>query len=192
MRRRIFLMLTSLMLSGIVSTAVRHLYADVRAWEGSVTIPTYPWQEDINPKFWALEGGAKLSTTLHGAITYPYVMQDHLLRKKVDRTYKALFLENEYLKVTCLPGVGRAAALACWIRHRKGDVSSQRCYQTGHDRHARSLDQRRGRVEHRPARPHGDRRVSGRRAGRAAMRTVRRSSRSTTRRRSFARAGPFV
>ena len=33
-------------------------------------------------------------------------MQDHLSRQKVDRTYKALFLENEYLKVTCLPELG--------------------------------------------------------------------------------------
>jgi tetratricopeptide (TPR) repeat protein len=33
-------------------------------------------------------------------------MQDHLSRAKVDRTYKALFLENEYLKVTCLPELG--------------------------------------------------------------------------------------
>jgi tetratricopeptide (TPR) repeat protein len=80
--------------------------AEVRAWEGTMTIPTYPWEDDVNPKFWALEGGAKLSTTIQGAITYPYVMQDHLSRKKVDRTYKALFLENEYLKVTCMPELG--------------------------------------------------------------------------------------
>jgi len=80
--------------------------ADVRAWQGTISIPTYPWEEDINPKFWALETGARLSTTVHGAITYPYVMQDHLSRKKVERTYRALFLENEYLKVTCLPELG--------------------------------------------------------------------------------------
>ena len=87
----------------LVPAAVR---AEVRAWEGELTIPTYAWEEDINPKFWALEGGAKLSTTVQGAIHYPYVMQDHLSRTKVDRTYKALFLENEYLKVTCLPELG--------------------------------------------------------------------------------------
>ncbi len=80
--------------------------SEVQAWEGEVTIPTYVWQEDINPKFWALEGGSRLSTTIQGAIVYPYVMQDNLLREKVDRTYKALFLENEYLKVTCLPELG--------------------------------------------------------------------------------------
>jgi len=80
--------------------------AEVRAWEGSLTIPTYPWEDDVNPKFWALEGPAKLSTTVKGSITYPYTMQDHLSRTKVDRRYKALFLENEYLKVTCLPELG--------------------------------------------------------------------------------------
>jgi len=33
-------------------------------------------------------------------------MQDHLSRTKSERTYKALFLENQYLKVTCLPELG--------------------------------------------------------------------------------------
>lgn len=77
-----------------------------RAWEGHVVIPTYAWEEDRNPKFWAMEVAAKLSKTVHGAIVYPYSMQDHLLREKADRTYKAVFLENEYLKVTCLPELG--------------------------------------------------------------------------------------
>ena len=84
----------------------RGAHADVQAWEGEITIPTYIWEEDINPKFWAFEGGARLSTTVHGSIIYPYVMQDHLLRDREDRAYKALFLENEYLKVTCLPELG--------------------------------------------------------------------------------------
>ncbi len=81
-------------------------WAKVRAWEGEITIPTYGWAEDVNPKFWALEDKVKLSTTVKGAIVYPYTMQDHLYRTKEDRTYKALFLENEYLKVTCLPDLG--------------------------------------------------------------------------------------
>jgi len=81
-------------------------WAKVRAWEGTITIPTYGWAEDVNPKFWALEDQIKLSTTVKGAIVYPYTMQDHLSRTKQDRTYKALFLENEYLKVTCLPELG--------------------------------------------------------------------------------------
>jgi len=81
-------------------------WSKARAWEGTITIPTYGWSDDVNPKFWALEDQIKLSTTVKGAIVYPYSMQDHLSRTKVDRTYKALFLENEYLKVTCLPELG--------------------------------------------------------------------------------------
>ncbi len=81
-------------------------WAKTRAWEGTLTIPTYGWADDVNPKFWALEDRIKLSTTVKGAIVYPYSMQDHLYRVKEDRTYKALFLENEYLKVTCLPELG--------------------------------------------------------------------------------------
>jgi len=93
--------------AAVVAVVVQpRCHGQVKAWEGTITIPTYPWEDDINPKFWALEGPARLSTTLTGAITYPYTMQDHLSRTKVERTYKALFLENEYLKVTCLPELG--------------------------------------------------------------------------------------
>ncbi len=77
-----------------------------KAWRGTITIPTYTWEDDVNPTFWALQGSAKFSTTRMGGIIYPYTMQDHLSRTKVDRTYKAVFLENEYLKVTCLPELG--------------------------------------------------------------------------------------
>jgi tetratricopeptide (TPR) repeat protein len=78
----------------------------VKAWEGTLVIPTYTWEEDINPKFWALEGAGKGSASPINSIIYPYTMQDYLSRTKVDRTYKALFLENEYLKITCLPELG--------------------------------------------------------------------------------------
>jgi len=82
------------------------LFGEVKVWEGTIMIPTYPWEDDINPKFWALEGAVKGSTTVKGSIVYPYTMQDHLSRTKEERTYKALFLENEYLKITCLPELG--------------------------------------------------------------------------------------
>ena len=55
---------------------------EVKAWEETISIPTYPWEEDVNPKFWAMEGSNRLSTTVSGAITYPYPMQDHLSRAR--------------------------------------------------------------------------------------------------------------
>ncbi len=78
----------------------------VKAWKGEITIPTYGWEDDVNPKLWALESGAKGATTVKASITYPYNMQDHLGRELEDITYKAIFLENEYLKITCLPDLG--------------------------------------------------------------------------------------
>ena len=80
--------------------------AEVTVFQGTVRIPTYGWQDDVNPKFWAMDAAADFSRAMTGSIIYPYTMQDHLIRTKVDRTYKALFLENEYLKITCLPELG--------------------------------------------------------------------------------------
>lgn len=69
----------------------------VKTWEGEIVIPTYPiYPADVNPRF----------EELNGSIIYPYTMQDHLSTVKEDRTYRAVFLENEYLKVTCLPQIG--------------------------------------------------------------------------------------
>ncbi len=68
----------------------------VRAWEGTLDLPTYPWIDDPNPVYQEYEG----------RIYYPYTRQDHLLDEKVMRTYRALYLENEYLKITCLPELG--------------------------------------------------------------------------------------
>jgi len=95
-----------LLFIGLALIFSNQTYANVRAWEGRIMIPTYGWEEDVNPKLWALESGVKFSTTVKGSIVYPYTMQDHLSRTKTDQTYKALFLENEYLKVTCLPELG--------------------------------------------------------------------------------------
>ncbi len=95
-----------LLCGGLVLVFSGRSIAETKAWEGTITIPTYGWQDDVNPKLWALESEVKFSTTVKGSIVYPYTMQDHLSRTKTDRTYKALFLENEYLKVTCLPELG--------------------------------------------------------------------------------------
>lgn len=68
----------------------------VKAWEGTLDLQTYPWIDDPHPSFAAYDGH----------IHYPYTRQDHLLKHTETRTYRALYLENEYLKVTCLPELG--------------------------------------------------------------------------------------
>ncbi len=108
MTRRMLLQAASVVIvtSWVLATVAGHARAEVRAWEGTLSVPTYPWKDDINPKFWTIEAGTKLSTTVKTSIIYPYSMQDDLSRVKGDRTYRAVFLENEYLKVTCLPELG--------------------------------------------------------------------------------------
>ncbi len=70
--------------------------SQVKAWEGSIDLPTYAWEDDPYPEFWALDG----------KIVYPYTMQEIISTTHEMKTYKALFLENDFLKVTCLPELG--------------------------------------------------------------------------------------
>lgn len=63
---------------------------------GTLRLPTYPWLDDRNPVFSAYEPH----------IYYPYTRQDFILPTKEDRDYKAIYLENEYLKIICLPELG--------------------------------------------------------------------------------------
>ncbi len=99
-------MIKALLAFALIMSTNYSIYSQVKVWEGTITIPTYGWEDDVNPKFWAMEAGAKGATTVKASITYPYNMQDHLSRKLEDVTYKAIFLENEYLKITCLPELG--------------------------------------------------------------------------------------
>ena len=68
----------------------------VKVEHTTLTLPTYPWLDDRNPVFAEYEN----------RIYYPYTRQDHILKAKEDRQYRAIVLENEYLKVTCLPDLG--------------------------------------------------------------------------------------
>lgn len=73
-----------------------------RAWEAPLRIPTYPvGPAEPNPMFYAGREyqGAK------GPV-YPYPLLDRLLDQREDRTYRALWLENEYLKISVLPEIG--------------------------------------------------------------------------------------
>ncbi len=87
-----------------------------------------------------------------------------------------------------LARVGRPPALGIRQDNQPGDVPYEPRDQAGNDRHARGLDRRRSRVEHRPARAHGHDRVAGGCSG-GHQRMAPRIWRSPIRRRSSARAG---
>lgn len=70
----------------------------VKTWQGVMTLPTY--QEgpaNVNPPFDAFE------TT---RFNYPYTLRDQMTANRVNQPWRALFLENEYLKCTVLPDIG--------------------------------------------------------------------------------------
>ncbi len=70
----------------------------VHLWEGSLTIPTYELgPPDPNPVL--LDSG-------NTRPVYPYPMLDNLTDHRVQKDYRAVFLENEYLRVTVLPELG--------------------------------------------------------------------------------------
>jgi tetratricopeptide (TPR) repeat protein len=63
-----------------------------------ITLPTYQLQgENRNPVFHSQYGVAHI---------YPYTLQDEIASEPTEVTYKALILENQYLRVTVLPQLG--------------------------------------------------------------------------------------
>lgn len=71
----------------------------VRAWEGTLTLPTYDeGAPDVNPPFDLLQPA--------GRPNYPYTIRDVLTDRRRPRAWRALFLENEYLKCSVLPDLG--------------------------------------------------------------------------------------
>lgn len=71
--------------------------AQVRVWEAQINLPTYPLgEEDRNPPF------------LFGSWPhiYPYTRLLDLTQQREVRSYRAIFLENEFLKAIVLPDLG--------------------------------------------------------------------------------------
>ena len=74
----------------------------VRCWEQQVVIPTYPVQEaDPNPMF--LEKRVYQGSS--GKV-YPNPFTDRVALEKVDASYRAVMLENEYIQLMILPEIG--------------------------------------------------------------------------------------
>lgn len=74
------------------------LHAQVRVYEGTLSLPTY--QEgppNPNPPF------DQYATT---RFNYPYTLRDNLTSHRSERAFRAVFLENEYLKCSVLPDFG--------------------------------------------------------------------------------------
>jgi tetratricopeptide (TPR) repeat protein len=77
---------------------LRPAWAEVRVWEGTLTLPTYeeglpnpnpPFDQFSSPRF-----------------NYPYALRDNLTDRRVDHLWRAVYIENEYLKCSVLPDIG--------------------------------------------------------------------------------------
>ncbi len=74
----------------------------VRCWEQQVVIPTYPVQDaDPNPMF--LEKRVYQGSS--GKV-YPNPFTDRVALEKVDVSYRAIMVENEYIQLMILPEIG--------------------------------------------------------------------------------------
>ena len=78
------------------------LSGQVKIWEEMISIPTYETKApDKNPMFYVPDAyqGAK-------RVIYPYPLMDNLSTEKTDQEHRAVFLENEYIKLCLLPDIG--------------------------------------------------------------------------------------
>ena len=88
----------ALLLVGAFSAICSPLSAQVKVWQGTLTLPTYEeGAPDPNPPFDAYQ------TT---RFDYPYTLRTNLTGAKADHAWRAIFLENEYLRCTVLPDIG--------------------------------------------------------------------------------------
>lgn len=80
----------------------------VKAWKEQVTIPTYEvGKPEKNPIF--LEKRVYQGSS---GVVYPYPVIESIANEKTDKTYNAVFIENEYIKVMVLPELGGRIQMA--------------------------------------------------------------------------------
>lgn len=81
---------------------------EVKAWIEDIVIPTYPvGVPEKNPMF--LEKRVYQGSS---GVVYPYAVVEKIHDEKIDKIYKAVFLENRYLKIMILPELGGRIQMA--------------------------------------------------------------------------------
>ncbi len=75
---------------------------EAKAWIENIVIPTYPTGlPEKNPMF--LEKRVYQGSS---GVVYPYAVTEKISDQKIDKLYKAVFLENRFLKIMVLPELG--------------------------------------------------------------------------------------
>ena len=93
------LMCASVLLAGLTASAQN---GPVKMWEGVENLPTYrvnaPEQAPLFERDFAYQRAKRG--------VYPYAMNDNPTIEKVDSAHRAVYLENDYVKVCVLPDIG--------------------------------------------------------------------------------------
>ena len=86
----------------VISLVACEAGASVKVSEKQVKIPTYEaGAPEPNPMFYF----GRASQGAEGRV-YPYPLYDTLTGQKVDKTYRMVYLENEYVRIGILPEIG--------------------------------------------------------------------------------------
>jgi tetratricopeptide (TPR) repeat protein len=94
MRIHLRLLAAVILVCGLTSS----LPGQVKVWQGMLILPAYDeGQPDPNPPF------DRFSTN---RFSYPYTLRNNLTEHRVDHSWRAIYLENEYLKCSILPDIG--------------------------------------------------------------------------------------
>jgi tetratricopeptide (TPR) repeat protein len=92
----------TVLLALIWGTALLQGAAPVRVWEEPLVLPTYEiGKPDPNPIF----DTGRAYQRAHAPV-YPYAILDSLTGRRVQKAYKAVYLENRYVKLCVLPELG--------------------------------------------------------------------------------------
>lgn len=74
----------------------------VKIWEEELVLPTYVVDPpEKSPMFFKNDSYQGASRVI-----YPYALEDDITNKKITKSYRAVYIENEYLKVCVLPEIG--------------------------------------------------------------------------------------
>ena len=74
------------------------IQAQVRVWEGVLNLPAYEeGAPDPNPSF---------DQFAIGRFSYPYTLRKQITDQRAEHRWRAIYLENEYLKCSVLPDLG--------------------------------------------------------------------------------------
>ncbi len=100
---------TLLLIAAALLAISQPVAAQVKVWESTLTLSTY--QEgppDPNPPFDIYQRWPHATTFDYPYTikTYPYTLKTNLTDEKADHAWRAIFLENEYLKCSVVPDIG--------------------------------------------------------------------------------------